>query len=81
MLFRTFGRMLSELFRNDVNLDVNLEVPLLCTRLTPMTRYDWNYTTTPQVNLNDRVLPFPRGIGLGGSTAVSEYRSLFSPQA
>lgn len=54
-----------------MNLDVNLEVPLLCTRLTPMTRYDWNYTTTPQVNLNDRVLPFPRGIGLGGSTAVN----------
>ncbi|KAJ7600946.1 hypothetical protein C8J56DRAFT_813923 [Mycena floridula] len=51
--------------------DITIDVPLLCTRLTPRTEYDWNFTTTPQPNLNGRVLPFPRGIGLGGSSAVN----------
>jgi choline dehydrogenase-like flavoprotein len=51
--------------------DLNVDIPLMCTRLTPMTQYDWNYTTTAQSNLHDRVLPFPRGIGLGGSSAVN----------
>ncbi|KAK7688490.1 hypothetical protein QCA50_008028 [Cerrena zonata] len=51
--------------------DITLEVPLLCTRLTPSTRWDWNYTTTPQAGLNGRSVPFPRGIGLGGSSAVN----------
>ncbi|KIK61537.1 hypothetical protein GYMLUDRAFT_224362 [Collybiopsis luxurians FD-317 M1] len=53
---------------NDV---ITIDVPLLCTMLTPNTQWDWNYTTTPQPNLNDRVLPFPRGLGLGGTSAVN----------
>lgn len=51
-----------------------MNVPLLCTRLTPNTAWDWNFTTTAQPGLNGRVVPFPRGIGLGGSSAVSAYQ-------
>ncbi|KIY69237.1 GMC oxidoreductase [Cylindrobasidium torrendii FP15055 ss-10] len=51
--------------------DITVDVPLLCTRLTPNTLYDWNYTTTAQPGLNNRVVPFPTGIGLGGSTTVN----------
>ncbi|KAF5369212.1 hypothetical protein D9757_010031 [Collybiopsis confluens] len=53
------------------NDSITIDVPLLCTMLTPNTQWDWNYTTTPQPNLNDRVLPFPRGLGLGGTSAVN----------
>ncbi|KAJ7471202.1 aryl-alcohol oxidase [Mycena galericulata] len=31
--------------------------------------YEWNYTTTPQVGLNNRTLPYPRARILGGCTA------------
>ncbi|KAF8912301.1 alcohol oxidase [Mucidula mucida] len=51
--------------------DITVDVPLLCTRLTPNTPYDWNYTTIPQAGLNNRVVPFPTGFGLGGSTSVN----------
>lgn len=33
---------------------------------------DWNFTTTPVEGLNDRVLEYPRGFVLGGSTSISE---------
>ncbi|EIN05758.1 alcohol oxidase [Punctularia strigosozonata HHB-11173 SS5] len=50
---------------------LNIDVPQLCVTLTPSTPWDWNYTTTPQVHLENRTLPFPRGIGLGGTSAVN----------
>ncbi|KAJ6494975.1 aryl alcohol oxidase [Mycena vulgaris] len=54
------------------NADVlNLIVPFYCTRATPNTPQDWNYTTTPQVGLNGRSVPFPRGFVLGGSSSVN----------
>jgi choline dehydrogenase len=33
--------------------------------------YDWQYRTTAQAGLGGRVLPYPRGKGLGGSTAIN----------
>ncbi|KAI9691754.1 MAG: hypothetical protein M1822_007826 [Bathelium mastoideum] len=33
--------------------------------------YDWNFTTVPQPNVNDRVLPTTRGKVLGGSEALN----------
>lgn len=30
---------------------------------------NWNYVTTPQKELNGRKVPYPRGKGLGGSSA------------
>ncbi|KAF8758019.1 alcohol oxidase [Rhizoctonia solani] len=35
------------------------------------TDYDWQYMTVPQPNAGNRVLPWPRGKVLGGSTAVN----------
>ncbi|QRW16771.1 GMC oxidoreductase [Rhizoctonia solani] len=35
------------------------------------TDYDWQYMTVPQLNAGNRVLPWPRGKVLGGSTAVN----------
>ncbi|KAF8896765.1 GMC oxidoreductase-domain-containing protein [Gymnopilus junonius] len=31
----------------------------------------WNYTTVPQIGLNNRVLPYPRGRLFGGSSSVN----------
>ncbi|KAF7291088.1 Alcohol oxidase [Mycena kentingensis (nom. inval.)] len=50
---------------------LTLEAPLFCPLAVPFTAHDWNYTTTPQAGLNDRVLPYPRGFGLGGSSSVN----------
>ncbi|KAJ7658037.1 hypothetical protein B0H17DRAFT_1097474 [Mycena rosella] len=54
---------------NDGVLDV--EVPFFCTRATPYTAQDWNYTTTPQSGLNGRSINYVRGFGLGGSSAIN----------
>ncbi|OLN96701.1 Pyranose dehydrogenase 3-like protein 1 [Colletotrichum chlorophyti] len=35
------------------------------------TKYDWNFTTVPQPNVNGRVLPVNRGKVLGGSSALN----------
>ncbi|PFH47149.1 GMC oxidoreductase [Amanita thiersii Skay4041] len=35
------------------------------------TSVDWNYTTTPQVGLNNRTMPFTRGFVLGGSSSIN----------
>ena len=51
--------------------ELAIDVPQLCVTLTPNTAWDWNFTTVPQEGLNGRTPPFPRGIGLGGTSAVS----------
>ncbi|KAJ7745458.1 alcohol oxidase [Mycena maculata] len=54
------------------NEDVlNIIVPFFCTRATPDTPQDWNYTTTPQSGLVGRSIPYPRGFVLGGSSSVN----------
>ncbi|KAJ7693402.1 alcohol oxidase, partial [Mycena rosella] len=54
------------------NADVlNIIVPFYCTRATPDTPQDWNYTTTPQSALNGLTIPYPRGFVLGGSSSVN----------
>ncbi|KAJ7745961.1 alcohol oxidase [Mycena olivaceomarginata] len=37
--------------------------------LTGPNAYEWNYTTTPQIGLNNRTIPYPRAHILGGCTA------------
>ena len=37
------------------------------------TRYDWNYTSIPQLGLDNRSLSIQRGYILGGTSSVSEY--------
>ncbi|KAJ7027566.1 aryl-alcohol oxidase [Mycena alexandri] len=54
------------------NADVlDIIVPFFCTRATPDTAQDWNYTTTPQSALNNRSIIYPRGFVLGGSSSVN----------
>ncbi|KAJ7708169.1 alcohol oxidase [Mycena rosella] len=54
------------------NADVlDIIVPFFCTRATPNTPQDWNYTTTPQTALSGRTVPYPRGFVLGGSSSVN----------
>ncbi|KAJ7049723.1 aryl-alcohol-oxidase from pleurotus Eryingii [Mycena amicta] len=50
---------------------LDLSAPLLCILATPFTAQDWNYTTVPQAALNNRVIPYPRGFVLGGSSSVN----------
>lgn len=47
------------------------EIPFMAAHLEPDTAYDWNYTTTPQVGLGGRSIPYPRGYMLGGSSSVN----------
>ncbi|KAF8888805.1 alcohol oxidase [Infundibulicybe gibba] len=48
-----------------------MQVPFLCTSLAPKTSFDWNFTTTPQIGLGNRVIPYPRGHVLGGSSSIN----------
>lgn len=47
------------------------EVPFLGSTLSPNTAVTWNYTTTPQIGLNNRTVPYPRGYVLGGSSTIN----------
>ncbi|KAG1842904.1 aryl-alcohol oxidase-like protein [Suillus tomentosus] len=47
------------------------EVPFLGSSLSPNTAVTWNYTTTPQIGLNNRSIPYPRGYVLGGSSTIN----------
>ncbi|KAK0224247.1 aryl-alcohol oxidase precursor [Armillaria fumosa] len=47
------------------------QVPFFCPEASPDTPLDWNYTTTEQPGLNGRSISYPRGYGLGGSSAVN----------
>ncbi|KAJ3500902.1 hypothetical protein NLJ89_g9582 [Agrocybe chaxingu] len=38
----------------------------------PGTSVNWNYTSTPQEGLNNRILRYARGHVLGGSSSISE---------
>ncbi|KAF4611251.1 hypothetical protein D9613_007240 [Agrocybe pediades] len=51
--------------------DLNASVPFFCTRATPNTAVDWNFTTVSMPGLNGRSLPYPRGHTLGGSSSVN----------
>ncbi|KAJ6575612.1 alcohol oxidase [Mycena vulgaris] len=50
---------------------LDIIVPFLASVATPNTAQDWNYTTTPQAGLNGRVLPYPRGFVLGGTSSIN----------
>ncbi|KDR73180.1 hypothetical protein GALMADRAFT_125264 [Galerina marginata CBS 339.88] len=46
-------------------------IPFFCTRASPDTPFDWNFTTTPQVGLNGRSVAYPRGHILGGTSSIN----------
>ncbi|KAJ6483114.1 aryl-alcohol oxidase-like protein [Mycena sanguinolenta] len=45
-------------------------IPFLCVTLGA-TEVDWGYKITPQGRLDGRVVPYPRGFVLGGSSAIN----------
>ncbi|KAF9456646.1 aryl-alcohol-oxidase from pleurotus Eryingii [Collybia nuda] len=48
----------------------DVQVPFLGVTL-PETSVDWNFTTTPQVGLNNRSIELARGFVLGGSSSIN----------
>jgi len=52
---------------------IDVAIPFLSPTLIPNTSVDWNYTTVPLEGLDNRVIAYPRGKLLGGSTSISEY--------
>ena len=49
-----------------------IQMPAALTyNLSGRSRYNWNYVTTPQSQLNDRRLSWPRGRVLGGSSSLN----------
>nr|VWO99076.1 Zn(2)-C6 fungal-type domain-containing protein [Ganoderma boninense] len=62
--------LLIEAGPNDEGI-LEIEVPYLGYTLQPDTAYDWNYTTTPQKGLDDRVILYSRGRVLGGSSSIN----------
>ncbi|KXN90345.1 Oxygen-dependent choline dehydrogenase [Leucoagaricus sp. SymC.cos] len=55
----------------NANTDIDPQIPRLCTRISPGTKYDWNYTTVAQTGLNNREIPIARGFLLGGSSSIN----------
>ncbi|KAE9395911.1 aryl-alcohol oxidase-like protein [Gymnopus androsaceus JB14] len=55
----------------DHSEDMNITIPFFVTNAAPFTEYDWNYTTVPQNNLENRQLAYPRGFLLGGSSSIN----------
>ena len=49
----------------------DIQVPYFVTDIPPS--FDWNYTTVPQQALNNRVLSYPRGHVLGGSSSTNDF--------
>ncbi|KAF7798262.1 hypothetical protein EIP86_009479 [Pleurotus ostreatoroseus] len=50
---------------------LGVEVPFLAPLNLPNSSVTWNYSTTPQAALNNRILPYSRGRVLGGSSSVN----------
>ena len=53
--------------------NLSVQVPFLGSSL-PGTDVDWGFKSTSQSGLNGRTLPYARGLGLGGSSAISTLR-------
>lgn len=53
------------------NLNPWIRVPIGYFKTIGDTRYDWDFVTEPEPGLNGRRLSWPRGRGLGGSSAVN----------
>ena len=50
---------------------LGIEVPFLAPTNVPFSDVTWNFSTVPQVELNNRVLTYARGRVLGGSSSIS----------
>ncbi|RPD62463.1 alcohol oxidase [Lentinus tigrinus ALCF2SS1-7] len=52
-------------------MNLNISVPGRASTLV-RSQFDWNFTTVPQVGLDNRPIVYPRGFVLGGSTAINQ---------
>ncbi|PBK63513.1 alcohol oxidase [Armillaria solidipes] len=79
----TAGNVLANRLTEDLNTSVLVleagksttdvllsQVPFFSSRVGG-TSLDWNFTTTKQAGLNQRSIAYPRGFGLGGSSAIN----------
>ncbi|MGH3265624.1 MAG: GMC family oxidoreductase, partial [Trebonia sp.] len=48
-----------------------IDMPAGFTKLMNDTRYNWCFETEPEPNVNNRVIPIPRGKTLGGSSSIN----------
>ena len=48
-----------------------INIPAGFTKLLNDPRYNWNFATEPEPNVNDRTIPIPRGKTLGGSSSIN----------
>ncbi len=53
------------------NKDLRVNAPLMLGKAGEQDKFNWKYDTEPQTELNNRVLYWPRGKGLGGSSAIN----------
>ncbi|KAK6355148.1 hypothetical protein TWF696_004268 [Orbilia brochopaga] len=51
--------------------DLNILAPGLLTALYSNPRYDWNFHTVPQADVDNKIYAHPRGKVLGGSSAIN----------
>lgn len=51
--------------------DPRIDTPGMMTSLYDDPEYDWKHRTTPQVNINNRSIAWPRGKVLGGTSAMN----------
>jgi choline dehydrogenase len=48
-----------------------IKIPAGFTKLLNNPKYNWNFESEPEPNLNNRIIPIPRGRTLGGSSAIN----------
>ena len=68
--FNGNNAFLSSFFSSNEGV-LNTIVPFLASTVVGSS-VDWNFSTVPQANLNNRVVPYPRGFVLGGSSSISK---------
>lgn len=52
---------------------LGVDIPFLAPANLPNSSVTWNYSTIPQAALNNRILTYPRGRVLGGSSSISGF--------
>ncbi|KAM0815630.1 putative Choline dehydrogenase [Seiridium cardinale] len=65
----------------DHSTDPNVSIPLLSRQMFNDPVYDWQYCTTPQKDLNNRIIQQTRGRMLGGSSAINSNSLVYPSQS
>ncbi|EJD00188.1 alcohol oxidase [Fomitiporia mediterranea MF3/22] len=58
--------------------DPEIDIPGMLGRTVGNPKYDWSFLSVPQKHANNRVIPHPRGKGLGGSSLIN-FMGMFHP--